>query len=143
MKKRHSFGSGRETNFSAVDVTAELAKEYKKEADEKPEDAMTKNKAFTTHLKALQQQFEIEQRLKGRTYEVAKSTVEALLRDKAALLKKVDAPAAKVGPQGMPQGFPPGLGMPGMPPGGPPPRTRGSRHPTDRRPQPGWPVNVP
>lgn len=101
--------------FLTVDVTAELAKERKKEADEKPEDAKTKDEAFTTRLKALQQQLEIEQRLKGRTYEVAKSTVEPLLKDKAALLKKADAPAAQGGPQGGPQGLPPGIQMPGMP----------------------------
>ncbi len=103
--------------FVTVDVTAELAKERKKEADEKPEDAKTKDEAFTTRLKALQQQLEIEQKLKGRTFEVSKSSVEALLKDKAALLKKADAPAAQGGPQGMPQGFPPGMGMPGMPAG--------------------------
>jgi len=104
--------------FVTVEVTAELAKERKKEADEKPEDAKTKDEAFTTRLKALQQQLEIEQKLKGRTFEVSKSSVEALLKDKAALLKKPDAPAAQGGPQGMPSGMPPGMGMPGMP-GGP------------------------
>lgn len=104
--------------FVTVDVTAELAKERKKEADEKPEDAKTKDEAFTTRLKALQQQLEIEQKLKGRTFEVAKSSVEALLKDKAALLKKADAPAAQGGPQGGPQGMPPGMQIPGMP-GGP------------------------
>lgn len=103
--------------FVTVDVSAEFPKERKKEADEKPEDAKSKDEAFASRLKTLQQQLEAEQRLKGRTYEVAKSAVEALLKDKAALLKKPDAPAAQGGPQGMPQGMPPGMGVPGMPSG--------------------------
>ncbi len=100
--------------FVTVEVSADLAKERKKEADEKPEDAKSKDEAFASRLKALQQQLETEQALKGRTYEVAKSTVEPLLKDKAALLKKAEAPAASGGPQGGPQGMPPGMGLPGM-----------------------------
>ncbi|MEI7927075.1 MAG: DUF4340 domain-containing protein [Verrucomicrobiales bacterium] len=107
-----------DTYFVTVDVTAQLATERKKEADEKPEDAKTKDEAFATRLKALQQQLEIEQKLRGRTYEVAKSAVEPLLKDKAALLKKADAPAPAGGPQGTTQGQPPGLGgLPGLPDG--------------------------
>jgi len=97
--------------FVTVEVSAEFAKERKKEADEKPEDAKTKDEAFTTRLKALQQQLETEQKLKGRTFELTRSAVEALLKDKAALLKKADAPAAQGGPQGMP----PGMSLPGGP----------------------------
>lgn len=95
--------------FVTVEVSADLAKERKKEADEKPEDAKSKDEAFATRLKALQQQLETEQALKGRTFEVAKSTVDPLLKDKAALLKKAEAPAAPGGPQGGPQGGPPGV----------------------------------
>lgn len=98
--------------FVTVEVSAELAKERKKEADEKPEDAKAKDEAFTSRLKALEQQLEIEQRLKGRTFEVAKSAVEPLLKDKAALLKKPEAPAAGGAPQAGPQGAPAGLMRP-------------------------------
>lgn len=98
-----------ENYLLTVEVSAELPKERKKEASEKPEDTKSKDEAFNTRLKALQQQLEIEQRLKGHTYEVAKTAVEPLLKDKAALLKKADAPAAQGGPQGIPQGLPPGM----------------------------------
>lgn len=76
-----------------VAVAAELPKERKKAEGEKPEDAKTKDSAFTERLKTLTEKLAKEQALAGRTFEVSKATVEALLKDRSALLKKDAAPA--------------------------------------------------
>jgi len=68
-----------------VAVTAELPKERKKEDGEKPEDAKTKDTAFTERLKVLTEKLAKEKALEGITFEVAKSTVEPLLKDRKAL----------------------------------------------------------
>ncbi len=83
-----------------VDVAAELPKERKKEDGEKPEDAKTKDTAFTDRLKTLSEKLAKEKAFAGVTFEVAKSTIEPLLKDRATLTAKA-APAA---PQGASNG---------------------------------------
>lgn len=68
-----------------VAVSAELPKERKKEEGEKPEDAKTKDTAFTERLKILTEKLAKEKALEGITFEVAKSTVSPLLKDRKAL----------------------------------------------------------
>ncbi|MCX6876605.1 MAG: DUF4340 domain-containing protein [Verrucomicrobia bacterium] len=100
-------------NFAlTVAVAAELPKERKKAEDEKPEDAKTKDAAFTERLKTLTERLEKEKAFVGRTFEVSKYTVDALLKERTALLKK-DAPAATPPAVGTPQ--------PGTPPTATPP----------------------
>lgn len=82
-----------ETFAVTVDVKAELPKERKKEADEKPEDAKAKDTAFDERKKTLSERLAKEQALAGRTFELAKYTLEALLKDRAALIKKEETPA--------------------------------------------------
>ena len=77
-----------------VTVAAELPKERKKEKDEKPEDAKTKDTAFTERLKTLTEKLEKEKALAGRTFEVSKSTVEALLKERDQLITKATPPPA-------------------------------------------------
>ncbi len=77
-----------------VDVAAELPKERKKEEGEKPEDAKTKDTAFTDRLKSLTEKLEKEKAFAGITFEVSKSTVDALLKDKAAMIAKPAEPPA-------------------------------------------------
>lgn len=71
-----------------VSVSAELPKERKKEEGEKPEDAKTKDEAFATRLKSLTEKLEKEKSLEGRTFLVSKSNLDALLKERAALVKK-------------------------------------------------------
>jgi Domain of unknown function (DUF4340) len=71
-----------------VEVTAELPKERKKEAAEKPEDAKTKDTAFTDRLKTLTEKLTKEKALAGITFEVAKSTVEPLLKSRQEVITK-------------------------------------------------------
>ncbi|MEO8616029.1 MAG: DUF4340 domain-containing protein [Luteolibacter sp.] len=77
-----------------VSVTAELPKERKKEEGEKPEDAKTKDAAFSERLKTLTGKLQKEKTLAGRTFEVTKTLVEPLLKDRAALITKATPPPA-------------------------------------------------
>ena len=82
-----------ETYALTVTVVAELAKERKKVEGEKPDDAKAKDTAFAERLKTLTERVEKEKALAGRNFEVSKFTLDALLKERSALLKK-DAPAA-------------------------------------------------
>ncbi len=112
-------------NFAVtVAVTAELPKERKKAEGEKPEDAKTKDAAFTERLKTLSERLDKEKALAGRTFEVGKFTLEPLLKERSALLKK-DAPATTTPPAGSlsPTAPRPPIGT--LPqPGNPPPAVR-------------------
>jgi hypothetical protein len=105
----------------SIQVTAEIPKERKKEEGEKPEDAKTKDEAFATRSKELNEKLAKDKSLAGYTYQVGKSSVENLIKDRATLTKKPD-PAAEQpggmggpgGPQGMPTfRIPQGGVMPG------------------------------
>ena len=89
-----------ETLLLTVDVAAEIPKVRKKEADEKPEDAKTKDAAFTERQKALTEKLAKEQAFAGVTFVVAKSLVEPLLKDRKTLTtaaKPEPAPGADNG----------------------------------------------
>jgi hypothetical protein len=111
-KKADAQGPDEKTYFLTVKVDAALPKERKKTADEKPEDAKTHDDAFAQRLKELQDKLAQEKAFEGRTFEVTQWTLDALLKDRAAFLKK-DAPAAPAGrpvaPGAMPMGLPPGF----------------------------------
>ena len=92
-----------------VDVSAELPKERKKEEGEKPEDAKTKDAAFSERLKTLSDKLTKEKALAGITFEVAKSTVEPLLKERADLIAKATPPTADAPPSGAVQQLPGGM----------------------------------
>jgi hypothetical protein len=83
-----------DNHFLTVTVAAELPKERKKEDGEKPEDAKTKDDAFTGRLKTLTEKLAKEKALAGRTFEVSKSTVDALLKERDQLIAKATPPPA-------------------------------------------------
>lgn len=92
-----------------VNVSATIAKERKVEAGEKPEDAKAKEEAFASRSKALNEKLAKESKLNGRTFEVAKTTVDPLLKDRAELVAKAEVPAPGEGAQGSVQQTPGGL----------------------------------
>ena len=92
-----------------VDVAAELPKERKKEDAEKPEDAKAKDSAFTERLKTLTEKLAKEKAYAGVTFEVAKSTIEPLLKDRAGLITKATPPAADGASNGGVQKLPGGM----------------------------------
>lgn len=106
-----------ETYLAKVSVTAEIPKERKKEENEKPEDAKTKDEAFAARSKELTEKLEKEKALGTYTFRLAKSALENLAKDRATLTKP---PEPEAQPDGVRNGgtfrLPPG----GMPPGSPP-----------------------
>lgn len=76
-----------------VSVAAALPKERKKEDGESEEDAKAKDAAFTERLKTLTEKMEKEKALEGRTFLVAKSTVDPLIRERSQILTKAQPPA--------------------------------------------------
>ena len=92
-----------------VEVAAEIPKERKKSEGEKPEDAKTKDTAFSQRQKILTEKLTKEKALAGITFQVAKSTVDPLLKDRAALITKATPPPADGAPTGSVQELPGGV----------------------------------
>jgi hypothetical protein len=109
-----------ESFLMTVEVAAELPAERKKEEKESEDDAKAKDKAFTDRKAELEKRLAAEKALAGRTFKVSRYTVEALLKERAALIKQPEAPgsAGNAPPGGFPGGLPGGF------PGGAPPPVR-------------------
>ncbi len=83
-----------ETNYPVlVSVKATLPNERKAAADEKPEDKTKLDQEFKDKQKTQREKLEKEQKLAGRPYLVAKTTVDQLLKDRSALLKPPPTPS--------------------------------------------------
>jgi hypothetical protein len=76
-----------------VDVEATLPAERKKEEKETEDDAKAKDKAFTERKEALEKQLADEKKLAGRVFKVSKYTVDAVLKERAGLVKTEAQPA--------------------------------------------------
>jgi hypothetical protein len=88
-------GAASDDVMLTVNVSAELPKERKKEENEKPEDAKSKDEAFTSRIKSLTEKLEKEKALDGRVFLVAKTSVDALMKERDQLITKAQpAPAA-------------------------------------------------
>ncbi len=81
-----------------VAVEAELPKEREKLEGEKPEEAEAAQKAFDQRLKELTGRIEKTKALEGRTFEVSKFTVDALLKSRTDLIDKGPGPGADAQP---------------------------------------------
>lgn len=91
----------------SVKVAANFPKERVKAADEKPEDAKSKDEAFQATQKTLQEKLQKEQALQTRVYEVAKYTVDSLIKNRADLIAKAADPAATAAQPASPGQQPP------------------------------------
>jgi hypothetical protein len=88
-------GASTDDVLLTVSVNAELPKERKKEENEKPEDTKTKDEAFSSRLKSLTEKLAKEKALEGRVFLVAKTSVDALMKERDQLITKAQpAPAA-------------------------------------------------
>ncbi|MFD2257794.1 DUF4340 domain-containing protein [Luteolibacter algae] len=81
-----------ENYLMTVSVTAELPKERKKAENEKKEEAEAADKAFADRKEALGESIAKTKALEGRTFLVSKFTVDALLKNRAALMDKGPGP---------------------------------------------------
>ena len=83
-----------ETNYPVlVSVKATLPNDRKAGADEKPEDKTKLDQEFKDKQKTLHEKLEKEQKLAGRPYLIAKSTVDQILKDRSALLTPPPTPS--------------------------------------------------
>ncbi len=99
-----------------VAVEAVLPKERKKAEAEKPEEAEAAQKAFDERLKELTESLEKSKALEGRTFEVSKFTVDALLKNRVEFIDKGPGPGATAPP--VPEGisaFTPPVEIPAQP----------------------------
>jgi hypothetical protein len=99
-----------------VSVDADLPKARKKPEDEKEEEAETAQKAFDERLKALTESLEKTKALEGRTFEVSRFTVDALLKSRTDFMDKGPGPEAEAPP--IPEGttaFTPPVEIPARP----------------------------
>lgn len=108
-----------EDNFLVtVEVAAEIPAERKKEEKESEDDAKAKDKAFADRKVELEKKLATEKAFAGRTFKVSRYAVDALLKDRAALIKQPEAAGAAAAGNpaqgGLPPGFPGGAGgLPG------------------------------
>jgi len=91
--------SSPDNQLVTVAVTAKLPTERTKAEGEKPEDAKTKDEEFANRMKSLNEKLAKEQALAGRTFEVSKTTLDALLKERENFIQKTTAPTASAGNQ--------------------------------------------
>lgn len=87
-----------ENYLMTVAVESNLPKERKKVEGEKPEDTAALQKAFEERTKTLTERFEKIKALEGRTFEVSKFTVDALLKGRAEFMDKGAGPVDNTPP---------------------------------------------
>ncbi len=93
----------------SVTVAAELPKERKKEESETPENAKAKDEAFTQRVKTLTEKLNKAKLFIGRTFEVSKSTIDPLLKERAQLITAPTPPPAAGTGNGFMQQLPGGM----------------------------------
>ncbi len=80
-------GAKKDDNYHVtMNVTAELTRERKSAADEKPEDKAKLDKEFADNLKKLEEKLAAEKAFEPWTYLVSSWTVDSLLKNRADLL---------------------------------------------------------
>ncbi|MDB6171765.1 MAG: uncharacterized protein JWL59_1076 [Chthoniobacteraceae bacterium] len=84
----------------AVEVAATLPKERTPGKEEKPEEKTKLDEEFKTTTKRLEEKLATEQKFAGRPFLIASSTIDQLVKDRAALLveKKPEPPVATTPP---------------------------------------------
>lgn len=85
--------SAPDNQLVTVSVSANLPTERVKPEGEKPEEA--KDEKFAARLKALNEKLTKEQSLAGRTFELSKNTLDALLKERETLVKKAEPTPAQ------------------------------------------------
>ncbi|MEY5020308.1 MAG: hypothetical protein RLZ22_1396 [Verrucomicrobiota bacterium] len=86
--------SAPDNQLVTIAVSANYPTERKKDEGETPEDAKTKDEAFAAQLKTLNEKLAKEQSFAGRHFEVSKTTLDALIKERETLVKKSEPAAA-------------------------------------------------
>jgi len=82
----------------SVSVSANLVHERSPAANEKPEDKKKLDEEFQGKLKTLEEKLSKEKKFENRTYLVAKSTIDQLLKNRSDLIKAPSSPSPSVTP---------------------------------------------
>ena len=90
-----SANSAPDNQLVTISVSANLPSERIKPEGEKPEDSKAKDEEFAARLKALNEKLAKEQSLAGRTFELSKNTLNALLWERETLVKKAESTPAQ------------------------------------------------
>jgi hypothetical protein len=85
-----SASSAPDNQLVTIAVSANLPTERTKAESEKPEDTKVKDDEFAAQLKALNEKLAKEQSFAGRTFELSKNTLNALLKERETLVKKAE-----------------------------------------------------
>lgn len=99
-----------------VEVAAQLAKERTPGKDEKPEDKTKLDEEFKAKIKTFGEKLAAEKKFEGRPFLIAKSTLDSIIRDRAALFPDKNAGPAP-GTATMPPGHPGVRAIPAPPNG--------------------------
>jgi Domain of unknown function (DUF4340) len=105
--------AGKETNGNQpviIDVSANLAKERTPGKDEKPEDKTRLDEEFKTKLKGFEDKLAAEKKFEGRPFLIAKSTLDMVVKDRAALIAAPTPPPPATPP--VPGGTPGSVATP-------------------------------
>jgi hypothetical protein len=97
-----------ESQLMTVKLEADIASEREKKEDETEEAAKAADEAFATSKKSLEEKLAAEKQFEGRTYKVAKYTLDPLLKKRADFIQDPNAAPPAAGPPGQ-GGFPPGF----------------------------------
>jgi hypothetical protein len=87
--------SAPDNQLVTIAVSANLPTERIKAEGEKPDDVKAKDEEFAARLKALNEKSAKEQSLAGRTFELSKNTLDALLKERETLVKKAEPTPAQ------------------------------------------------
>ncbi|MGD7654389.1 MAG: DUF4340 domain-containing protein [Verrucomicrobiales bacterium] len=98
-EKETEDGEKPDTCLMTVDVEATLPTERNKPEGESEEAAKTADEAFAARLKQLTEKLESEKKLAGRTFVVSETTVAPVLKQRADLITKAEAPEQGESPQ--------------------------------------------
>lgn len=123
LEKKEGAAANEAKYFITAKVSADIPKERKAAADEKPEDKKKNDEAFAARKKGLEEKLAKEKVAEGWTYEVSNYTVGALLKKRSEVLRDKVGEAPKPGDSGLPSvpGLPsiPGVTAPLPPPSSP------------------------
>ena len=89
-----------ENQAVVVTVNATLPNDRSAAPDEKPEDKTRLDQEFATRQKQLREKLATEQKLQGRPFLIAKTTIDRLLVERSALLKQPSPSPAPAAPDG-------------------------------------------
>lgn len=111
LQQKGSEADSTEKDYITVKVSAEIPKERKAPADEKPEDKKKKDDEFAASNKVLEDKLTKEKAMEGWVYEVPSYNLNVLFKKRSEVLREKQPPAPAPGTPA------PGTPAPGTPPG--------------------------